>query len=110
MDVIIHRIRLHQGVDPARFESWVRNVDYATCPRLPSVTRFSVQRAATGASAPFHYFEIIEVTAREDFERDAGTPTFQRLVDDFERMAAVVDELAGERVEPGYAAVVAAAG
>lgn len=104
MDVIIHRIRLRDGVDPVRFEAWVRQVDYATCPELASLRRFSVQRAATDRSAPFHYFEIIEVTSRDEFERDEKTPAFQRLVDDFEQLAAVVDEMAGERIEPGYAA------
>lgn len=105
MDVIIHLIDLREGVDPVRFESWVRGVDYATCPKLTSVRRFSVQRVPDSPSASVRYFEIIEVTSREDFERDAKTPAFQRLVDDFEEMATVVDELIGERVEPGYAVV-----
>jgi hypothetical protein len=102
MEIIVHRIRLHRGVDPARFEAWVREVDYATCPELPSVTAFSVQRA--GAEAPSLFFEVIQVTSREDFERDMAGPAFGRLVADFERLASVVEEFAGERVEPGYTA------
>lgn len=104
MDIIVHRIRLHRGVDPARFEAWVRDVDYATCPELPSVLAFSVQRA--DAEAPFVFFEIIQVSSREEFERDMRTPAFGRLVADFEQMASVVEEFAGERVEPGYTAAV----
>jgi len=100
MDIIVHRIRLHHGVDPARFEAWVREVDYATCPELPSVTAFSVQRA--DAEAPFLFFEIIQVTSREDFERDMASPAFGRLVADFEEMASVVEEFTGTRLEPGY--------
>lgn len=105
MDVIVHRIRLNPGVDPARFEAWVREVDYATCPELPSVTAFSVQRAE--AAAPFLFFEVIHVTSREDFERDMKSAAFGRLVADFEQLASVVEELSGERVEPGYTAGVA---
>lgn len=104
MDIIVHRIRLHDGADPARFEAWVRDVDYATCPELPSVLAFSVQRADAGAS--FDFFEIIQVTSREEFERDMGTPAFAGLVADFEQMASVVEEFAGSRVEPGYNAAV----
>lgn len=105
MEIIVHRIRLHRGVDPARFEAWVREVDYATCPELPSVTGFSVQRA--DAEAPFLFFEVIQVTSREAFERDMATPAFGRLVADFEQMASVVEEFSGERIEPGYTAAVA---
>jgi hypothetical protein len=110
MAIIAHRIRLHDGVEPARFEAWVRDVDYATCPELPSVVAFSVHRVLEGADAengvaaggPIHFFEIIEVSSREAFERDMQTEPFHRLVTDFDEMASVVDEVAGERVEPGY--------
>lgn len=101
--VIVHRIRLHEGVTPERFESWVRDVDYAACPRLPGVVGFAVQRvpdAETAASV--EYFEVIEVTSREAFERDMQSETFRRLVDDFEKLAVVVSELTGDRVGPGY--------
>ncbi|MFG2681655.1 RedY protein [Streptomyces sp. NPDC048392] len=104
MDVIIHRIRLHDGVDPARFEAWVRDVDYATCPQLPSVRAFEVQRVSTEPAAPFHYFEVISVGALDDFSRDMKTEAFQGLVAAFDTMASVVDEMSGERIEPGYPA------
>ncbi|WP_233645493.1 RedY protein [Streptomyces sp. BSE6.1] len=104
MNVIIHRIRLHDGVDPARFEAWVRDVDYATCPRLPSVRAFAVQRVSTERDAPFHYFEIISVSTLDAFSRDMKSEAFQGLVAAFDTMASVVEEMSGERVEPGYAA------
>ncbi|MFD9073447.1 RedY protein [Streptomyces lasiicapitis] len=103
--VIVHRIRLHDGVDPERFESWVRDVDYATCPRLPAVVSFAVQRVTVAAAAASgEYFEIIEVTSRADFERDMRSEPFHRLVADFDKMAAVVAELTGDRVGSGYRA------
>ncbi|MVO85122.1 RedY protein [Streptomyces sp. p1417] len=101
--VIVHRIRLREGVTPERFESWVRDVDYATCPRLPGVVAFTVLRVpAAEAAAPGEYFEIIEVTGREAFERDMQSEPFRRLVADFEKMAVVVAESTGDRVGSGY--------
>ncbi|MET9416212.1 RedY protein [Streptomyces klenkii] len=106
MDLIVHRIRLRPGVTPGRFETWVRETDYATCPELPSVLSFSVQRVSGDPSAPVHFFEVIGVRSRAEFERDTTGGAFARLVADFEKMAEVVDELAGVRVEPGYRAAV----
>ncbi|MFD0416972.1 RedY protein [Streptomyces sp. NPDC127108] len=101
--VVVHRIRLLEGVDPERFESWVRDVDYAACPRLPAVVGFAVQRVTDAeAAAPGEYFEIIEVTDRTEFERDMRSETFRGLVAEFEKMATVVAELTGERVGTGY--------
>ncbi len=102
MKTIVHRIRLKPGVTPERFEGWVVGSDYAAAPLLPSVAAFSVHRASAAPEAPFHYFEIIQVERLEDFERDTRTPTFAKLVEAFESMAEVVDEIAGERVDPGY--------
>lgn len=104
MDVIVHRIRLHEGVDLAAFERWVRETDYATCPLLPSVLSFEVQRASREPDADCHYFEVIGVRSREEFGRDVESAAFRSLVADFEKMATVLDELVGERLEPGYLA------
>ncbi|MFF9898100.1 RedY protein [Streptomyces longispororuber] len=105
MTFIVHRIRLHDGVEPERFESWVREVDYATCPELPSVLAFAVQRLAPATGGgPAEYYEVVEVTGRADFERDMRSEPFRRLVADFEKMASVVAEWSGERVGPGYRA------
>ncbi|MGW0569326.1 RedY protein [Streptomyces tauricus] len=116
MTVIVHRIRLLDGVAPERFETWVREVDYATCPELPSVLSFSVQRVAgpavdghvgagtvadTGAG-PLAYVEIIEVSSLADFEQDMQSPPFRKLVSDFDQMAEVVSETVGERIGEGY--------
>jgi REDY-like protein HapK len=104
VDIIVHRIRLRAGVEPARFTTWVREVDYATCSQLPSVLSFSVQRVSDDPAAPIHFFEVIAVDSREAFERDMLTPAFRGLVEAFDRMAVVVDECVGSRIQPGYAA------
>ncbi|MEV6279615.1 hypothetical protein [Nocardia sp. NPDC051832] len=100
MDLIVHLIRLHPGIDPADFETWVRDTDYRTCPQLPSVRSFSVQRTAT----PGQYFEVIQVSSRADFEQDMHTPEFKGLVAAFDTMATVTEEFEGVRIDPGYQA------
>ncbi|MBS2964642.1 hypothetical protein KGA66_16415 [Actinocrinis puniceicyclus] len=104
MDVIIHSIRLRPGIEPERFERWVRECDYASCPQLPSVVSFSVQRVSDGDRAAADYFEIITVRDRDAFALDMKSAAFGALVDAFDQMAVVVDERAGIRIEPGYAA------
>ncbi|WP_107657370.1 RedY protein [Nocardia suismassiliense] len=104
MHVIVHLIQLHPDTDPAAFESWVRTVDYVTCPELPSVRAFSVQRAVHTEGEPWQYFEIIHVSGHSEFEADMRTPTFASLVSAFDTMASVVQEFAGVRLDPGYLA------
>ena len=104
MECIVHRIKLNDGVPPERFETWVREVDYATCPQLPSVLSFSVQRVSTDPAAPVHYFEVIQITDGKAFEADMAQEVFQGLEKDFHTMASVVDEVSGERVGAGYTA------
>jgi len=104
MTIIVHRIRLLDGVAPDHFEKWVQDVDYATCPELPSVLSFSVQRVVeTGADAN-SYVEIIEVSSLENFEHDMQSPPFRKLVSDFDQMAEVVGETVGDRIGDGYRA------
>ncbi|WP_131741035.1 RedY protein [Actinomadura roseirufa] len=101
MEIIVHAIRLHPGTDPAEFEAWVREADYATCPELPSVLAFDVVRAP-GGDGPARYFEVIRVTGAREFEADTRTPAFHGLVAAFSAMAAVTEETAGTRLDPGY--------
>lgn len=53
---------------------------------------------------PGEYFEIIVIHSEAEFDRDMRSPVFQGLEHAFEELAAVVDDLAGERIEPGYRA------
>jgi hypothetical protein len=102
MITIVHKIRLKPGIDHERFERWVREVDYAACPEIPSAYGFAVHRAATDPRAAYHYFEVIRIADAAAFERDMATPHFQRLVADFDQMAEVVEEISGDKLEPGY--------
>ncbi|MGD9486096.1 RedY protein [Streptomyces sp. TRM70308] len=104
MKIIVHRIRLRDGVDPDVFEEWIRRTDYEICRQLPGIVSFSVQRmtetSLEGSSR--NYFEVISVTGGPDFDRDMKTDTFRRLAEEFDVMAEAVEEWAGERIEPGY--------
>lgn len=102
MITIVHKIRLKPGVDHERFERWVREVDYAACPDLPSAYGFAVHRASTEPRAAYHYFEVIKIADVAAFERDMATPLFQSLVTAFDQMAEVVEEITGTKLEPGY--------
>lgn len=102
MKVIVHKIRLHRGTDPDRFESWVKNSDYATCPELKSLLSFSVHNVSRDPIASFHYFEVITVTDMAAFEEDMKTPQFGALVAAFNQMATVVEEITGEMIPPGF--------
>lgn len=101
MPVIVDKIRLHDPKHEEDFVRWVTEVDYATCPDLPSVLRFEVVRAGPGAGCDF--FEIIHVESQAAFERDMQTPAFAGLVARFTEMASVVETLSGEGIAPGYA-------
>ncbi|MEZ4361192.1 MAG: hypothetical protein R3B48_13495 [Kofleriaceae bacterium] len=103
MVIIVDKIRLKPGIDPERFERWVRDRDYASCPALPSLLSFAVARAPGAPGAPLHYFEIIQVTSAEAFEADMTSETFRALVAAFSEMADVVETFRGHRIEPGYA-------
>ncbi|SFQ37969.1 hypothetical protein K8Z49_16725 [Actinomadura madurae] len=100
MEIIVHTIALHPGADPAEFEAWVRDVDYATCPELPSVQAFDVVRVPGERAG--RYVEIIRVSSAAEFEKDMRTPAFQRLETAFSTMAAVTEETSGTRLDPGY--------
>lgn len=102
MQTIVHRIRLLPGVAPARFEGWVRESDYATCPQLASLYSFSVSRVSSDPDAAFHYIEVIQVDSMSAFEVDMATPAFGALVAAFSQMAEVVDEVSGTRIDPGH--------
>ncbi|MBS2536879.1 hypothetical protein KGQ20_29360 [Catenulispora sp. NF23] len=104
MHVIVHPIRLRPGVSPARFEAWVRETDYATCPQLSSVNAFTVHRVSDDPDAKVHFFEIIWASSRAAFERDMQVSAFRSLSAEFSALASVVSEISGDPIEPGYLA------
>lgn len=102
---IVDKIRLKPGVDPERFERWVRDSDYASCPALPSLISFAVARVTGESGPPFDYFEIIQVASAEAFDADMASEAFRALVSAFAELADVVETFHGRRLEPGYTRV-----
>jgi hypothetical protein len=100
MVIIIDKIRLLDPKHEADFVRWVQEVDYATCPDLPSVLRFEVMRAGEGAGCDF--VEIIHVESQAAFERDMQTPAFAGLVARFSQMASVTETITSVLLPPGY--------
>ncbi|MBH1931595.1 RedY [Serratia rubidaea] len=102
MHTIVHKIRLKDIAQRAAFREWVETVDYPACCRLDAVHAFEVVEVSREADAPFHFIEIIHISAMDAFEREMRTPLFQSLVTRFDQMAEVVTEIAGERIGDGY--------
>ncbi|MDT8997727.1 hypothetical protein RQP53_00395 [Paucibacter sp. APW11] len=100
MDIIIDKIRLHAPEHAEAFIQWVQQVDYASCPDLPSVLRFDVVRAAPESGCDF--FEIIQVESLAAFQRDMQTPVFARLVARFSELASVTESFSGAALPPGF--------
>lgn len=102
MKTIIHKIKLKDIADIAKFKDWVENKDYVACEQLNSVKRFSVHHVSSDASADYHFFEVIRITDMAAFEADMNTPVFDSLVTAFNQMAEVVEEITGEKIGNGY--------
>ncbi len=69
---------LKPGVDPAEYERWVRERDYALVKSLPNYLSYTVHRIrgpVDGApDAGWQYIERIEVKSLEQHDRDLASP------------------------------------
>ena len=69
---------LKDGVDPAEYEQWVRERDYALVRTLPNYLSYQVHRISGpihGAeSSGWQYLERIEVASFEQHDRDLASP------------------------------------
>ena len=74
---------LKPGVDPAEYERWVRERDYALVRRLPNYLSYTVhriRRPIDGApDAGWQYLERIEVESLEQHDRDLASPEGEAL-------------------------------
>ncbi|HEJ7975319.1 TPA: RedY [Serratia marcescens] len=104
MHIIVHKIRLKDIAHRAAFRDWVETTDYQACRHLDTVRAFDVIEVSPSAEAPFHFIEIIQLNSLKMFEREMQTPLFQSLVERFNQLAEVVDEISGERIADGYRA------
>ena len=72
---IIALFNLKPGIDPADYEKFVRETDAPTARNLPSVISWRGLKASglfgSDATAPYQYFEIIDITDVAGFGQDA---------------------------------------
>jgi hypothetical protein len=68
---------LKPGVDPAEYEAWVRDRDYALVRSLPNYTSYKVHRIRSpiqGAhESGWQYIERIEVKSLEQHDKDMAS-------------------------------------
>jgi hypothetical protein len=67
--------RLRDGVNPADYERWVREVDYPLARSLPTIESYVVTRldgVMGGGEAPYDYLEVVEITNYEDYKASLG--------------------------------------
>jgi hypothetical protein len=74
---------LKPGVDPAEYEAWVRNRDYALVRTLSNYISYTVHRIRNpilGAeSSGWQYIERMEVKSLEQHDRDLASPAGVKL-------------------------------
>ena len=74
---------LKAGVDPAEYEAWVRERDYALVKSLPNYRSYKVHRIRGPVPGEGHggwqYIERIEVASLEQHDRDLASPEGVKL-------------------------------
>lgn len=73
MPTVFFLNRLKEGVDPAAYEKWVREVDYPIAESIPSILSYRTHRIQgpyRQAGQQYDYIEVVEVTNIDDYRRD----------------------------------------
>jgi hypothetical protein len=97
--------RLRDGVDPADYERFVREVDYPFARRVPTIRSYVVTRLDglfDGGKAPYDYLEVVEITELEAYRRSLDPTARPEVRDFFEQWSSfVADSLVvyGEVIE-----------
>ncbi len=76
---------LKPGVDPADYERWVRDTDYAFTTTHPNFVSYVVHRInppVEGAEVGWRYVERIEVGDAEQHRKDLASPQGKALLDE----------------------------
>jgi hypothetical protein len=97
--------RLREGVDPASYERFVREVDYPFARRLPTIRSYVVTRLDglfDGGTAPYDYLEVVEITDLEDYRASldpAGSPEVKEFFEEWSSFVAESLVVYGEVIE-----------
>lgn len=88
---IIVLFNLKPGTDAAAYEEWARNRDLPNVRALTSIDDFEIFRTTgllgSDAAAPYRYIEIIDVNDMDDFGKQVGSETMQKVAGEFQAFA-----------------------
>lgn len=73
MPTVFFLNRLKEGVDPADYERWLREVDYPIASSIPSILSYRTHRISglyRQAHVAYDYIEVVEVTDIDEYRRD----------------------------------------
>ncbi len=95
---------LHDGVTPADYERWLREVDYPFARAQPAIRRYDVTRIdgnlfGSEGEAPCQYLEVIDITDVEAYEQGAQGPEFEAFLKEWQAYVAESNMVWGEVVE-----------
>jgi hypothetical protein len=95
---------LHEGVDPADYERWVREVDYPFARAQPTIQRYEVTRLEANlfgseGDLPCQYLEVIDVTDVEAYQSGAQGPEFAAFLEEWQGFVGTSAMVWGEIVE-----------
>jgi uncharacterized protein (TIGR02118 family) len=87
--------KLRDGVDPAAYERFVREVDYPLARRVPTIKSYVVTRLDglwEGGDAPYNYLEVVEITELEAYRESLDSDASPEVKEFFEQWSSFVGE------------------
>jgi hypothetical protein len=95
---------LHEGVDPADYEKWVREVDYPFARAQPTITRYEVATLkgnlfGTEGDLPCQFLEVVDITDVKAYEAGAAGPEFEAFLREWSEYVATATMFWGDIIE-----------
>ena len=87
--------KLREGVDPAAYERFVREVDYPFARGLPTIQSYVVTRLDglyEGGEAPYDYLEVVEITELDAYRKSLDPGSSPEVKEFFEQWSSFVGE------------------
>jgi hypothetical protein len=81
--------KLREGIDPADYERFVREIDYPFARRLPTIRSYVVTRLEglfDGGETPYDYLEVVEITELEAYRKSldpSASPEVKQFFDEW---------------------------
>lgn len=96
--------KLRDGVDPADYERWVREVDYPLARALPTIKRYDVARLdgmlQGDGSLPCDYLEVVDITDLEEYRASlSGGPEIDAFFEEWSSFVSESIAVHGEVIE-----------